>query len=54
MSDAGGEFIVKDVPHGKYKLEARGVAKNHEVSGSQEVVLPAAEEPARIEVRLEL
>ena len=54
VSDSDGTFAFKDVPHGKYKLEARGTAKNREVSGTQEIVLPSTTEPARLELRIEL
>jgi hypothetical protein len=52
-SDDNGEFTIKDVPHGKYKLEARGTAIGRVVSGVQEVILPGPSEPAKVEMRIE-
>jgi hypothetical protein len=51
-SDAGGNFTFKDVPHGKYKLEARGIVIGSERSAVQEVVLPGASEPVKVEIRM--
>ena len=51
-SDANGNFTFKDVPHGKYMLEARGIVIGSERSAAQEIVLPGASEPAKVEIRL--
>jgi hypothetical protein len=53
VSDDSGQFAMKDVPHGKYKLEARGTALGRNVSGVQEVILPGPSEPARVEMIIE-
>jgi hypothetical protein len=53
VTDSDGNFTLRDFPPGKYTLKAKGAAIGREVSGSKEVVLPAATEPARVEMRLQ-
>jgi hypothetical protein len=51
-SDESGAFSFKDVPHGKYKLEARGIVIGSERTAVQEIVLPGATEPAKVDIRI--
>ncbi|MCC6126788.1 MAG: carboxypeptidase regulatory-like domain-containing protein [Pirellulales bacterium] len=51
-TDAGGNFTFKDVPHGKYTIEARGSVIGSERSAAQEVTLPGASETFKVVIRL--
>jgi hypothetical protein len=51
-SDESGAFTIRDVPHGKYKLEARGVVIGSERTAVQEIVLPSVTEPAKVDIRI--
>ena len=53
VTDSEGRFTFKDVPHGKYTIDAKGTGLGRELSGSKEIVLPAPVEPAVVELRLE-
>ncbi len=53
VSDADGRFTLEDVPHGNYTLRAKGIALNRFREGSAKVVLPAATEPAVVQIELQ-
>ncbi len=53
VTDDQGRFTFKDVPPGKYTLDAKGTGLGRELSGSKELTLPATAEPAEVEIRLE-
>ena len=53
VTDSEGRFTIKDVPHGKYTIDAKGTGLGRELSGKKEIVLPAPVEPAVVELRLE-
>ncbi len=53
VTNGDGRFTFRDLPAGKYVIEAKGTALGREVAGKQEVVLPASTEPAAVELRLE-
>lgn len=50
VSDSAGRFVFSKVPHGSYKLRAKGIALNKFREGSAQITLPAATEPAEIVV----
>jgi hypothetical protein len=50
VSDSTGRFVFQNVPHGSYTLQAKGIALNKFREGSAQITLPAATEPAVIEV----
>lgn len=50
VSDSNGRFVFQKVPHGSYTLRAKGIALNKFREGSTQITLPAATEPAEIEV----
>ncbi len=53
VTDQDGRFVFKDVPHGAYKLQAKGIARNRFREGSAEITLPGPKEPAVVEIPLE-
>jgi len=52
QSDASGKFTIKDVPHGTYKLEARGVVIGSYRSAKEDIVLPGPSEPLTVHIKL--
>ncbi len=50
VSDSNGRFVFQKVPHGSYTLQAKGIALNKFREGSTQITLPAATEPAEIDL----
>lgn len=53
VTDRNGRFTFRDVPHGKYTLEAAGTVITRQRRTEKEIVLPQASEPAVVEIRME-